>query len=204
MLVIIDYGVGNLGSIRNMLRKTGAESVISSDKNEIEKADKLILPGVGAFDYGMSKLHEYGFVDLLNEKVLEKKIPILGICLGAQLFTQKSAEGKMNGLGWFDAETVKFDFGNSSSLKIPHMGWNNVSYHPENRLFKDMHEEVRFYFVHSYHLKSNKPEEVIAKTNYGYEFAAGLEHGNIAGVQFHPEKSHKFGMKLLKNFIQLY
>ena len=204
MLIIIDYGVGNLGSIRNMLKKIGAESVISSDKNEIEKADKLILPGVGAFDYGMSKLHEYGFVDLLNKKVLEQKTPILGICLGVQLFTQKSGEGKMKGLGWFDAETVKFYFESSFSLKIPNMGWNNVSYNPQSRLFKDMHDEARFYFVHSYHLKSNKPKEVIAKTNYGYEFAAGLEHDNIVGVQFHPEKSHKFGIKLLKNFIELY
>ena len=205
MLVIIDYGIGNLGSIRNMLKKIGVESLISSDRSDIQKAKKLILPGVGSFDHGMSKLVEAGFVDVLNEKVIHQKTPILGICLGVQLFTKKSEEGKLNGLGWFDAETVKFDLGkDAGNKKIPHMGWNDVTCDPYSRLFKGMYPDPRFYFVHSYHLKAADTKEVCCKSVYAYEFAAGLEKENIVGVQFHPEKSHKFGMKVLNNFCELY
>jgi glutamine amidotransferase len=205
MIIIIDYGVGNLGSIKNMLKRAGVDSTISSDRGHIEKAHKLILPGIGSFDYGMKKLIECGLADILNKKVLEEKIPILGICLGAQLFTKRSEEGKLNGLGWLDAETVKFNFDNSKSgLKIPHMGWSEVSPVKKSLLFKDMYEEPRFYFVHSYHIRPNNEADVITKTKYGYEFVSAIEKENIIGVQFHPEKSHKFGIKLLKNFVELY
>ncbi len=205
MLVIIDYGVGNLGSIQNMLKKLGVDNVISSNKLDIENADKLILPGVGSFDYGMTKLTEGGFVDILNEKVLIRKTPILGICLGVQLFTQSSEEGTKKGLGWFNAQTVKFNFPNESiPRKIPNMGWANTKCNSSSKLFTNMYEEPRFYFVHSYHLKSSNAHEVVCTSEYGYEFAAGLEKDNIIGVQFHPEKSHKYGMATLKNYCELY
>ena len=205
MIVIINYGVGNLSSIRNILKKIGSEAIISSDKNIIEQAEKLILPGVGNFDYGMQKLHEYGFVNLLNKKVLEEHKPILGICLGAQLFTKKSEEGKSNGLGWLDVETVKFNFSdNTSNFKIPHMGWSEVVFNSHSPLLKDMYPDPRFYFVHSYHFKALNPDNVIAHTKYGYDFVSAIGKDNIVGVQFHPEKSHKYGMQLFKNFIQYY
>ena len=205
MIVIIDYGVGNLGSIRNMLNKIGVEGVISSETNIIDAASKLILPGVGAFGYGIKKLNDSGIIKTLEKKVLGEKTPILGICLGAQLFTRRSEEGRINGLGWFDAETVKFDFGNNpQNLKIPHMGWSDVTFNPSSRLFTDMYSEPRFYFVHAYHLKTIHKQEIVATSVYGHEFCSGMERDNIVGVQFHPEKSHKFGMRILKNFVELY
>lgn len=204
MITIIDYGVGNLGSIRNMLKKLGQASEISSDINKIKDADKLILPGVGSFDYGMSKLHEYGFVDILNEKVMVEKVPILGICLGVQLMTKSSKEGQLPGLGWFDAETVPFEFQPTDELIIPHMGWNTVTPAKESKLFQDMYEGSKFYFVHSFHLKANLKSDELLISKYGYDFVSALEHENVVGVQFHPEKSHKYGLKLLKNFAELY
>jgi glutamine amidotransferase len=204
MITIIDYGVGNLGSIRNMLKKLGQASEITSDVNKIKEADKLILPGVGSFDYGMSKLHEYGFIEVLNEKVMIEKVPILGICLGVQLMTKSSKEGQLRGLGWFDAETVPFEFSASDELIIPHMGWNSVTQAKESKLFQDMYEESKFYFVHSFHLKANLKSDELLISKYGYNFVSALEDENVVGVQFHPEKSHKYGLKLLKNFAELY
>lgn len=204
MITIIDYNAGNIGSIRNMIRKIGGEFVVSSDPEVITSAEKLILPGVGHYDYGMKNLNEKGLVGILNQRVLENKVPILGICLGVQLFTQKSEEGVSEGLGWFDAETVRFKFDNNNT-KIPHMGWSDAELKKkESRLFKDMHDEARFYFVHSYHLKAHDSNEVLANSVYGYPFVSAMERDNIVGVQFHPEKSHKFGMKILENFINLY
>lgn len=206
MLVIIDYGVGNLASIKNMLTKIGYRDVlISNDQSRIKKAEKLILPGVGHFDYGMRKLKSSGLIDTLNEVVLEDKKPILGICLGAQLLTRGSDEGIAKGLGWIEADTVKFDSSLiDSSLKIPHMGWCNVDASTNCGLFEDMYEDPRFYFVHSYHIVCEDPSNVAVKANYGHEFVAGVEKENILGMQFHPEKSHKYGMKLLSNFIKNY
>jgi glutamine amidotransferase len=203
MILIIDYKAGNVRSIQNMLKKTGVKSVISDNPRDIEQADKLILPGVGSFDHGMKQLRQSKLIDLLNEKVLEKKTPILGICLGVQLMTKHSAEGNLPGLGWFDAETIAFDKNNiPSNYKIPHMGWSEIKYLPECTLFDNMPEKPpRFYFVHSFHLKSNNYDDIIATTKYGYEFPVGLKKDNIVGIQFHPEKSHKFGMQLLRNFI---
>lgn len=205
MITIIDYGVGNLGSILNILKKIGAEAVITSDAGVIQEANKLLLPGVGSFDAGMQKLENLGFVELLNKKVLDKKTPILGICLGVQLFTRKSDEGKRKGLSWLDAETVRFDPGKlSSGLKVPHMGWSKVNPARESLLFENTSEELRFYFLHSYHLKCYDQKDVLAFSDHGYEFVSVIEKDNIVGVQFHPEKSHKFGMQLLKNFDQNY
>jgi len=202
MLVIIDYGLGNLGSIRNMLKKIGAEGTISSNASDIQAAEKLILPGVGNFDQGMKNLEALRLLPALEDKVIQQKTPILGICLGMQLFARKSEEGESRGLGWIDAEVVRFKFVEKEShLKIPHMGWNLVRICQRNPLFEEMYSEPRFYFVHSYYLACTNEEEVLTQTFYGYEFASSIKKENIYGVQFHPEKSHKFGMKLLDNFI---
>lgn len=204
MIAIIDYKTGNLGSIRNMLKKIGEPSVITSDPSEISGASKLILPGVGAFDSGVQKLRDAGLWDLLNTKVLEEKVPILGICLGAQLMTAGSQEGTEKGFGWVHASTVKFDIDKSSKLKVPNMGWNRVHVAKESELFHNMHPEPRFYFVHSYHLKFDRSDEVLTNSDYSYQFVSAFEKDNVLGVQFHPEKSHKFGMRLLKNFAERY
>lgn len=205
MITIIDYGLGNLGSIRNMLKKIGAEAQISADLSTIEKADKLILPGVGAFDNGMRQIKQLGLTGLLARKVLEEKTPILGICLGMQLFTKKSEEGELPGLGWIEAATVRFNFSAlGEQLKIPHMGWNKIQPVKKSPLFDPADEgEKRFYFVHSYHVVCAEAGDVLARTNYGFDFVSAFQKDNIYGVQFHPEKSHKFGLKMLRNYVDL-
>lgn len=206
MVAIINYGVGNMGSILNMLKRIGANALITSDPFMINKAKHIILPGVGNFDYGIQQLNKAGLIDVLNYQVQELKKPILGICLGVQLFTESSEEGKLPGLGWIKGRTVKFnqaDFGNNN-LKIPHMGWSDVSIKSSSRIFENFYSDPRFYFVHSYHLSCNNDHDVLCTSDYGYEFAAGVERENIIGVQFHPEKSHKFGLKLYENFIKNY
>lgn len=203
MIVVIDYGAGNLGSIINMLKRLGAQAQASADPQIIAQATKLILPGVGAFDYGMNKLIESGVIGILNQKVLVEKTPILGICLGVQLMTKGSEEGVIPGLGWFNAKTVKFDLKNEDSrLKVPHMGWNDTFIKKDSKLFNKDDEEYRYYYVHSYHLLADDENDVLTTSKYGYEFVSGLEKNNIAGLQFHPEKSHKFGMRIFKNFIE--
>lgn len=205
MITIIDYGMGNVGSIQNMIKKIGGEARITSDLEEIKLAEKLILPGVGAFDNGMINLKEKGLIELLNQKVLVEKTPILGICLGMQLMTKSSEEGKLSGLSWIDAETIKFSF-DDKKLRIPHMGWNEIQIKKFNTIFKtfdNSFDEVDFYFVHSYYVKCNNIEDEVAKCNYGIEFCCSFQRENIYATQFHPEKSHKFGMKLLKNFVEL-
>lgn len=201
MIVVIDYGVGNIGSILNMLKKVGAMSVCSADVDTIENAEKLILPGVGSFDQAIVKLDGSGLIPILNRRVMEDHIPILGICLGMQLFAEKSEEGTTKGLGWLNATVKRFDFVDGSiDLKIPHMGWNRVEIQKENVLFKEMCENNRFYFVHSYHIVCHDENNVAGITHYGYPFTSIIQKANIYGVQFHPEKSHKFGMQILKNF----
>lgn len=199
-ITIIDYGMGNIGSIANMIKKIGYESIITSDIEEIKKAKKLILPGVGSFDNGMKNLKEMGLTEILNQKVLLEKIPILGICLGMQLMTKGSEEGVLDGLGWVDAETKRFE---SDTLKVPHMGWNTINHQRKSKLFDELESEKRYYFVHSYYVRSNNEKEILTTTNYGFDFVSAFEKENIIGVQFHPEKSHKFGMWLIKNFIEV-
>jgi glutamine amidotransferase len=201
MITIIDYGAGNLASIRNMLRTLDVDSQVTGDPEEIRKAEKLILPGVGAFDHGMSNLNRLGLVDVLHEKVLTERTPILGICLGVQLFTKRSDEGELAGLGWVDAETVRFEkTALSAHERIPHMGWCEVEENIPCKLFQNMPAEPRFYFVHSYHLKCNHVDDAKLAASYGYSFTSGIEKDNIFGVQFHPEKSHRFGKQLLANY----
>lgn len=201
-ILIIDYKMGNIGSVLNMLKKIGANVKVSSDVSDLAKAKKLILPGVGAFDHGMNSLNELNLVDILNKKVLIEKIPILGICLGMQILTLKSEEGTKNGLAWIEAETIKFDL--KQNIRIPHMGWNTLIKIQNSDLFNgiDIHNN-RFYFVHSYYVKCNNEKNIAAVTHYGEHFASSIRHENIYGTQFHPEKSHKFGMKILSNFLEI-
>ena len=203
MIVIVDYGIGNLASVLNMFKKAGVKNVcISSDETVIEKATKLILPGVGAFDAGMDNLEKSGLIPLLNKKVMEDKIPLLGICLGMQLLTKKSEEGVKPGLGWIDAETLKFNLDPSLKLKVPHMGWNYIKVLNQNPLI-DMESKNRFYFVHSYYVKCKDESQSIATSHFGIDFTCMVNKDNIYGAQFHPEKSLKFGMQVLENFAKL-
>ncbi len=204
MIAIIDYKTGNLRSIQNMIKKIGFQSIITSKKEEINKATKIILPGVGSFDKGMSSLKELELIEILKNKTLKNKVPILGICLGAQLMTKSSEEGVLNGLGFIDGLTLKIKKEKNSNFKVPNMGWRFVKYNNQSKLFSKMYPNPRFYFVHSYHLKINDIKNVIVDSDYPFSFNAGFEFENILGVQFHPEKSHKFGMKLLENFINNY
>ena len=206
MIIMIDYGMGNLGSIANMLKKVRVEAKISSDPDVIETADKLILPGVGAFDTGLKNLTERGLIPVLNHKVLVEKVPILGLCIGMQLFTQNSEEGQLPGLGWIDAKTVKFRLDlKQTGLKIPHMGWKYIECQQESSLWTDWYgADTRFYFVHSYHVECANPQNVLATTTHGYPFPSMIIRDNIVGTQFHPEKSHKFGMRLMKNFAEYF
>ena len=203
MITIIDYGMGNLGSLNNMFKRIGVASEITSDHEKLLKAAKIILPGVGAFDAAMERINEGRFREILNKKALEDKIPILGVCLGMQLLTDSSEEGKLPGLGWIPAKTTKFSFDRESKLKVPHMGWNRVYEKHASPLIKDLPPEPRFYFVHSYYVKAEDENYVLTTTTHGVEFNSIIQKENIYGAQFHPEKSHKFGMKLLENFARL-
>jgi len=204
-IIIIDYGVGNLGSVKNMFKRIGIEALISGDIEEIRTADKLILPGVGRFDYGIEQLNKLNLVNIIKEKVEINKTPILGICLGVQLLTEFSEEGGVEGLGFIKGKTIAFDKTKlQSNQKVPHMSWTKVKDYTQSKLFKNMHNEPKFYFVHSYHLQVESTSDVMVTANYGYDFTAGVEKDNILGVQFHPEKSHGFGMKLLENFVTNY
>ena len=199
MITIIDYGMGNTGSILNMLRKLGITASVTNNLGEIRKAKKIILPGVGAFDNAMSAINQSGLREVLDEKALTDQIPILGICLGMQLLTLSSQEGEMEGLGWINAQTLKFKFDNIK-MKIPHMGWNYVQINNPNELTRDLPKNPKFYFVHSYYVDVENQSHSILKSEYGIKFDSAVCHKNIYGAQFHPEKSHKYGMKMLENF----
>ena len=202
-VLIINYGLGNIRSIQNKFNKMNVECSISSDKRDIERAEKLILPGVGHFKKGMDNLKSLDINGVLNKKVLEEKIPILGICLGAQLFCKYSEEGNCEGLGWIDAEVVRFNVSDKIKYKIPHMGWNDVSIVNRNKLDKVIKTGDKFYFVHSYHIKCKVASNMWMKTVYDYEFVSAIHRDNIYGVQFHPEKSHDVGFELLRKFAEL-
>jgi glutamine amidotransferase len=201
MILIIDYGVGNVGAVANMLRKIGARARVGAEQADLAAADKLVLPGVGHFDHGMRRLHASGLVPALNDQVLGRGKPVLGICLGMQMMTRTSEEGQHPGLGWIDAATRRLP--ELPAVRVPHMGWNAVQ--PENRatLFARDDAEERFYFVHSYVVRAADPAIVAASCGHGITFAAAIEKDNIFGVQFHPEKSHRFGMALMRRFADL-
>lgn len=200
MITIVDYGMGNLGSVLNMFKKIGAKAYVTDDLEEIKKAGKLLLPGVGAFDAAMQRINDRGLKDVLNEKALDENIPILGICLGMQLLTDGSEEGKMPGLGWIKGKAIRFDFPDNT-LKVPHMGWNITKAVRPSPLTKNLQDDARFYFVHSYYVKADSKEDVLMRTEYGFDFDSVIwNRQNIFGAQFHPEKSHKYGMKLFENF----
>jgi glutamine amidotransferase len=202
MIAIIDYGMGNVGSVLNMFRKVGASATISRDSRVIADAQALVLPGVGAFDHGIRQLQKTGLVPMIERRVLRDGVPILGICLGLQLLTRGSEEGGEPGLGWLPARTVRFRLEEPEhvGLKIPHMGWNEVRRNPSRSNWASLAGEPRFYFVHSYHLDCDHEEDIVATAHYGYEIPVVVARNNVSGTQFHPEKSHRFGMALLRDF----
>lgn len=201
---VINLGTCNIGSVINMLNFLGVKNFIVDKTEDLNNVEKIILPGVGSFDHNLKNLHDLGFFEIIRDLVEIKKIPILGICLGMHLFCKNSEEGKRSGFGFFDAEVVKFDFDKPlNELLIPHMGWNNVKIKKNTNLISSSNKNYRFYFVHSYHVKCLNDSDIMLTTNYGYEFPSGINKNNIYGVQFHPEKSHRFGMEILKNFSRL-
>jgi imidazole glycerol-phosphate synthase subunit HisH len=201
MIAIVDYGMGNLGSIRNMLRRVGVRSIVTGDPDQIAAAPKILLPGVGRFDAAMREIEDRGLREVLHRKAIEEAVPTLGICLGMQLLTRGSEEGNRPGLGWIDAQTYRFPA--DGRLKVPHMGWNAVAVTRESEFTAGLPADARFYFVHSYYVTTDWPSESVLTAEYGVTFTAALEARNIFGAQFHPEKSHKFGMQLLANFARL-
>jgi glutamine amidotransferase len=201
---IVEYGQGNLGSIRNMLLRLGVDSLMTSDPDEIARATHLILPGVGSFDRGVRAIADRGLREILDRHALEIRTPILGICLGAQLMTEGSEEGDLPGFGWFKAQTRRFAFDSlPEPLPTPNVGWRNVRASKDDTLVRGLEDECRFYFVHSYHMTAQDAEIVALTSSYGYEFAAGLQQGNLFSAQFHPEKSHRFGMQFFRNFLHV-
>lgn len=208
MITVVDYGASNLSSISNMLRKIDVAAEVTADPDVVRRASKLLLPGVGAFDAGMAGLQARGLDEAMAERVRDG-VPVLGVCLGAQLFTRRSDEGGARGLGWLGAETVAFDrasmaLSEGRALPVPHMGWSELALGEPSRLLQALPDEARFYFCHSYHLAPDLPGMARATVSYGYPFAAVLEHENVVAAQFHPEKSHRYGMAVLRNFSDRY
>lgn len=205
MIAILDYGMGNSGSILSMIKKIGRASVLTTSPQEILDAEAVILPGVGSFDNAMNKLNEIGILEILEKKIKLGNTPFLGICLGMQLLFEGSQEGHSKGLGWLSGTVVKFPSEDPrfNGKKIPHMGWNYAfKIKNDDPLFSGFTETPRFYFVHSYHVKCRSANQIVAKTLFGYEFTSVVRADNIVGVQFHPEKSHGFGLRFLKNFFE--
>lgn len=202
-ICIIDYGLGNSGSIQNMLKRIGYNSIITNHPEELNAADLLFLPGVGSFDDGMYNLERLNLIPILEKKVLAEHTPLVGICLGMQLLLYGSEEGERAGLGWIQGECKKFNFENSCTrLRVPHMGWNLIhSSKPDDSILAIETPELRYYFVHSYYAKLEDPAHELCSTTYGIKFSSGIRKENIVGLQFHPEKSHKFGMMLFKNLV---
>jgi len=201
VIAIIDYEMGNCRSIVNMLYRLGINSIITRDHKKIKSADKIILPGVGSFDAAMANLKKHNLINILNQEVMEKKCPILGICLGMQILTEKSEEGKLSGLGWISGEAKKFKA--NQDIKVPHMGWNYVEVNKNSKLSNGLSHDSKFYFVHSYYVNVKNNEESSMKTNYSLEFDSAIEKDNIFGVQFHPEKSQDAGLEMLHSFLSL-
>jgi imidazole glycerol-phosphate synthase subunit HisH len=202
VITIVNYGMGNLGSMLNMFKRIGVKACIASDSEAIHHADKLVLPGVGAFDAAMQRINDLpGLRDVLEHKALLEKVPVLGVCLGMQLLNQFSEEGKLPGLGWIPGKTLRFP--RQLGHKVPHMGWNIAQPATLNPLLDEVGIDPRYYFVHSYYVQVDDPAHSLMRTHYGVDFDSAICKDNIFGVQFHPEKSHRFGMQILKNFAEL-
>ncbi|HBG70200.1 MAG: imidazole glycerol phosphate synthase, glutamine amidotransferase subunit [Bacteroidetes bacterium GWF2_43_63] len=203
MIVIVNYGMGNLHSVLKKLRMCGVDAFVSDDLNVVLNASKIILPGVGHFAMAMDNLKNLNLIETLNECALVKKTPMLGICLGMQLMASRSEEGSVSGLGWFDAEVVRFKIQDTLKYKIPHTGWNQISIEKESPLMKNIESLSSFYFVHSYHWKTEIKTDILTTSEYEYRFVSAVEKNNIFGVQFHPEKSHDVGEVLFRNFLKI-
>jgi imidazole glycerol-phosphate synthase subunit HisH len=204
MITILDYGLGNIRAFANVYKRLNVETKIARLASDLDDASKLILPGVGSFDHAMTLLNNSGMREHLDEKVLSNKIPVMGICLGMQIMAKSSDEGKMSGLDWidgnvrlFDAETIPY------ATRLPHMGWNSIKPHADNKILKNLSSNSRFYFLHSYYFSCEKDENILTTSEYGISFASAVCNENIYGIQFHPEKSHSSGIQLLKNFADL-
>lgn len=198
MIVIVDYDIGNISAVQNMFQRIGVACTVSSKAKDIEQAERIVLPGNGAFDACMLNLKKSGLIPVLESRVLNHDVPLLGICVGAQMLGHGSAEGVEPGLGWLNMRVERFPA--LPNLRVPHMGWNHVKSQKPHTLTDAMTEETRFYFVHSYYMKPIEKDDVLLSTQYGIEFASAVARGNITGVQFHPEKSHRFGKQLFKSF----
>lgn len=204
MITLVDYGLGNIQAFANIYKRLNIPVTVARTVDELSKATKIILPGVGAFDWAMIRLNDSGLRDCLDELVLEQKRPVLGICVGMQMMAGNSDEGKLEGLGWIGAEVKKFDeTAFTQKTHLPHMGWNDVIPQSMDCLFRGLESHPRFYFLHSYYFLPKKSEEILSVTDYNIQFTSAVHSGNIFGVQFHPEKSHQWGIQLLKNFAEL-
>jgi glutamine amidotransferase len=202
-ITIVDYGMGNLGSVRRKLEQLDVLAEVTADPDAVKRAEKLVLPGVGHFGEAMSNLKRLGLYEALVEAVLERRVPVLGICLGMQLMARRSEEGSSEGLGWIDAEVVRFAVPDRSRYKVPHIGWGRISVRKQSRLLRGIADDAEFYFVHSYNVRTCAPEIVLADSEYGHDFVSAVERDNLFGVQFHPEKSHHAGALVLRNFVEL-
>lgn len=204
MITLIDYGVGNINAFANVYKRLNIETKIAKTTADLESAEKLILPGVGSFDYAMNQLNNSGMRERLDELVLKDKVPVIGICVGMQMMANRSDEGQCEGLKWIDADVIKFDPATIKYVtKLPHMGWNDVTPTKPNNLFKELEENSLFYFLHSYYFKCNDMQDAIAVSEYGDSFTCAVNRDNVYGIQFHPEKSHHYGEILLNNFARL-
>jgi len=201
-VAIINTGVGNLGAIPNMLARLGVTARVTLDPVEIESADRIVLPGVGSFDAALRNLTASGVLEVLRYRVIECGTPLLGVCLGMELLADRSEEGSMGGLGWIPGEMVRFRFDDiHPPPRIPHMGWNIIRPTCDAPLLRDLGDRPRFYFAHSFHFRAADPSHVIGVTDYGGSFASAIQRDNIVGIQFHPEKSHRFGLAIFRNFL---
>lgn len=201
MIAIVDYGVGNFGALANMFDYLGVDATVTADADRIANAERLLLPGVGHFGKAMGELRARSLIEPLNHAVLERGTPILGICLGMQLLARCSEEGGENGLGWIEADAVRIPQPEGSDLKVPHIGWADIAVANPSPIFPVEATGERFYFAHSYHVVCDHPSDTVATIRYGSELACAVRSGNVHGAQFHPEKSHRFGMRVLKAFV---
>jgi imidazole glycerol-phosphate synthase subunit HisH len=204
MISIVDYGLGNILAFQNIYKKLNIPTSVVSTHTQLEGSEKIILPGVGSFDWAMSQLNQSGMRETLDQLVLKKKVPVMGICVGMQMMAKQSEEGDLDGLGWIDARVKRFDDSTKTSMiQLPHMGWNDVVPTKPHALFDGLEKDSRFYFLHSYFFATEGQDQILAQTDYNGVFASSVHNGNVFGVQFHPEKSHHWGVRLLKNFAEI-